>query len=138
MRLDLVVLHDCEGGGYEGSIRWFEVSRSNVSAHYVVREDGGEATQMVDLADNAWHACTFNRRSVGVEMGGFASRGFDARLLATRRACARICAIICKFRFAMRAPASGRASPRIVIAALQAAAITILRTTLSSWRNLLA
>jgi N-acetyl-anhydromuramyl-L-alanine amidase AmpD len=51
MRVDLIILHDCEGG-YEGSIRWFEVSRSNVSAHYVVREDGGEVTQMVDLADD--------------------------------------------------------------------------------------
>ena len=81
-RVDLLVLHDCEGG-YEGSVRWFELPRSSVSAHYVVREDGGEATQMVDLADNAWHACTFNRRSVGVEMGGFASRSFDAPLLAT-------------------------------------------------------
>jgi hypothetical protein len=48
----------------------------------VVREDGGEMTQMVDLADNAWHACTFNRRSVGVEMGGFAARGFEAPLVA--------------------------------------------------------
>jgi N-acetyl-anhydromuramyl-L-alanine amidase AmpD len=91
MRVDLLVLHDCEGG-YEGSVRWFELSRSSVSAHYVVREDGGEATQMVDLADNAWHACTFNRRSVGVEMGGFASRGFDVPLLAT---CARVFAFLC-------------------------------------------
>jgi hypothetical protein len=54
-----------------------------VSAHYVVREDGDEATQIVNLADNAWHACTFNRRSVGVEMSGFANRGFDTSLLAT-------------------------------------------------------
>ena len=91
MRVDLIILHDCEGG-YDGSIRWFEVSRSNVSAHYVVREDGGEVTQMVDLADNAWHACTFNRRSVGVEMSGFASRGFDAPLLATA---ARMFAYLC-------------------------------------------
>jgi N-acetyl-anhydromuramyl-L-alanine amidase AmpD len=90
-RVDLVVLHDCEGG-YEGSIRWFEMSRSNVSAHYVVREDGNEATQMVNLADNAWHACTFNRRSVGVEMGGFASRGFDTPLLAIT---ARMFAFLC-------------------------------------------
>jgi N-acetyl-anhydromuramyl-L-alanine amidase AmpD len=90
-RVDLIVLHDCEGG-YDGSIRWFEMSGSNVSAHYVVREDGGEATQMVDLADNAWHACAFNRRSVGVEMGGFASRGFDAPLLATT---ARMLAYLC-------------------------------------------
>ena len=49
-RVDLIVLHDCEGG-YEGSIEWFAMSRSNVSAHLVVREDGNEATQMVDLAD---------------------------------------------------------------------------------------
>ncbi len=47
---------------------------------------------MVDLADNAWHACTFNRRSVGIEMGGFGSRGFDVFLLATT-AC--ICAYLC-------------------------------------------
>jgi N-acetyl-anhydromuramyl-L-alanine amidase AmpD len=90
-RVDLIVLHDCEGG-YEGSVRWFELSRSSVSAHYVVREDGCEATQMVDLADNAWHACTFNRRSVGVEMSGFANRGFDAPLLATT---ARVFAFLC-------------------------------------------
>jgi N-acetylmuramoyl-L-alanine amidase len=35
---------------------------------------------------------TFNRRSVGVEMRGFASRGFDAPLLATT---ARIFAYLC-------------------------------------------
>ena len=90
-RVDLIVLHDCEGG-YEGSVQWFAMSRSNVSAHIVVREDGGEATQMVDLADNAWHACAFNRRSVGMEMGGFASRGFSEPLLTTA---ARISAYFC-------------------------------------------
>jgi N-acetylmuramoyl-L-alanine amidase/Putative peptidoglycan binding domain len=92
-RVDLIVLHDCEGG-YEGSVRWFEMSRSSVSAHFVVREDGDEATQMVDLADNAWHACAFNGRSVGIEMGGFASRGFGAPLL-TRAA--RISAYFCHY-----------------------------------------
>jgi N-acetylmuramoyl-L-alanine amidase len=90
-RVDLIVLHDCEGG-YEGSMRWFEMTKSNVSAHYVVREDGAEATQMVELADNAWHACSFNRRSIGVEMGGFASRGFGAPLLT---AAARMFAYLC-------------------------------------------
>ena len=38
---------------------------------------------MVDLADNDWHACIFNRHSLGVEMSGFATRGFDDPLLAT-------------------------------------------------------
>jgi hypothetical protein len=79
-------------GGCDGSSRWFEVGSSNVQSHYVVRGDGGAATQMVDLADHAWHACTFNRRSIGIEVGGFASRGFDALLLATT---ARICAYLC-------------------------------------------
>jgi N-acetyl-anhydromuramyl-L-alanine amidase AmpD len=63
-----------------------------VSAQCVVREDGCEATQTVDLADNAWDACTFNWRSVGIEMSGFASRGFDAPLLATT---ARVFAFLC-------------------------------------------
>jgi N-acetyl-anhydromuramyl-L-alanine amidase AmpD len=85
------VLHDCEGG-YEGSVEWFAMNRSNVSAHLVVREDGNEATQMVELADNAWHACAFNRRSVGLEMSGFASRSFNVSLLATA---ARISAYFC-------------------------------------------
>ena len=85
------VLHDCEGG-YEGSVQWFAMSRSNVSAHLVVREDGSEATQMVHLADNAWHACAFNQRSVGIEMGGFAAHGFGSPLLA---AAARISAYFC-------------------------------------------
>jgi hypothetical protein len=43
MRVDLIVLHDCEGG-YEGSIRWFEMSRSNASAWRAHRRavDGGK------------------------------------------------------------------------------------------------
>ena len=51
---DLIVLQDCQEG-YESSIREFEVSGSNLLAHYIIREDS-EATQMVDLAD--WHART--------------------------------------------------------------------------------
>jgi N-acetyl-anhydromuramyl-L-alanine amidase AmpD len=90
-RVDLIVLHDSEGR-YEGAVEWFAMSRSNVSAHLVLREDGNEATQMVDLADNAWHACAFNQRSVGVEMSGFANRSFRRPLLATA---ARICAYLC-------------------------------------------
>ncbi len=69
---------------------------------------------MVDLADNASHACTFNRRSVGVEMGGFASRGFDAPLVA---ATARVFAYLCHYlqipvRHARAGVAPGIASHR--------------------------
>lgn len=33
---------------------------------------------MVELENNAWHACAFNRRSIGIEMAGFAAKGFGA------------------------------------------------------------
>lgn len=76
-KVDLIVCHDCEGS-YQGSIAWFAMARSQVSAHIVLRDDGLEATQMVAFGNNAWHACSFNRRSVGVEMAGYAAKGFKA------------------------------------------------------------
>ena len=103
----------------------------------MVREDGGEATQMVDLADNAWHACTFNRGSVGVEMGGFATRGFEAPLVANT---ARMFAYLCYHFQIPVCHARAGVGPGIASHsdwALLAAAITIHPTTLSSWKNLL-
>jgi len=76
-RVDLLVVHDTEGS-YSGSISWFAQSRSNVSAHFVIKEDGSEVTQMVDISDKAWHACAFNSRSIGFEMAGIAAKGFSA------------------------------------------------------------
>lgn len=77
VKIDLIVAHDCEGS-YEGAIAWFGNRDSEVSAHYVLREDGAAATQMVELENNAWHACAFNRRSIGVEMAGFSRKGLGA------------------------------------------------------------
>jgi len=74
-RVDLLVVHDTEGS-YQGSIDWFAQRQSNVSAHFVLKEDGSEATQMVDLADKAWHCRAFNSRSIGFEMAGMASKGY--------------------------------------------------------------
>ena len=71
----LVVWHDCEGS-YAGSVSWFAQKQSEVSAHFVLKEDGTEATQCVAYADAAWHAKAFNRGSVALEMGGVAKRGF--------------------------------------------------------------
>jgi hypothetical protein len=76
-RIDLVVAHDCEGS-YRGSISWFAQLRSEVSAHIVLRDDGGEATQMVPFAKKAWHACSVNPRSIGVEIAGYEKAGFSA------------------------------------------------------------
>jgi N-acetyl-anhydromuramyl-L-alanine amidase AmpD len=71
-KIDLIVIHDCQGG-YVGSVETFKGSNNGnpVSAHYVLKEDGSEATQMVDLGKKAWHCVNFNSRSIGIEMAGF-------------------------------------------------------------------
>ncbi len=92
-RVDLIVIHDMEGS-YAGSIDWFAQRQSDVSAHFCVRDDGGEITQMVHLSDRAWHACAFNSRSIGIEMAGFASKGYSSHLL---QATAALAAELCHF-----------------------------------------
>jgi N-acetylmuramoyl-L-alanine amidase len=47
-----LVLHGTAGGG---TVPWFQSPDSEVSAHYVVDEDGS-VTQMVKEHDTAWHA----------------------------------------------------------------------------------
>jgi hypothetical protein len=93
---------------------------------------------MVDLADSAWHARTFNRRSVGVEMGGFASRGLMHLCLQLARVCSPFCAITYKFQSGMRTLASDRVLPHTKISTLRVAVITIRPTTRASCRDLLA
>ena len=84
-RVDLLVLHDTEGT-YQSAINWFKNPASQVSAHFVIKEDGSEVTQMVDIVKKAWHACYFNSRSIGFEMAGIATRGFsDSELLTAAR-----------------------------------------------------
>lgn len=73
---DLIVVHDCQGG-YAGSVAVFlSQKRPRVSAHLTLKADGSEVTQCVALSDAAWHCCDFNNRSIGVEMEGFAEKGF--------------------------------------------------------------
>jgi len=76
---NLVVSHDTEGS-YESAITTFLDSRNGnrVSAHYVIREDGQECTQMVELADAAWACCQFNGRSINIEMAGWARKGYGS------------------------------------------------------------
>jgi N-acetylmuramoyl-L-alanine amidase/Phage tail lysozyme len=76
-RVDLIVVHDTEGS-YSGAVSWFQKPESQVSAHYVLREDGGEATQMVALDKKAWACVAFNSRSVNIEMAGFAAKGYGS------------------------------------------------------------
>lgn len=54
-------------GSYAGSVSWLCTPAANASAHLDIREDGGEVTQLVKLAQKAWHAAGWNPFTVGVE-----------------------------------------------------------------------
>jgi N-acetyl-anhydromuramyl-L-alanine amidase AmpD len=90
-KIDLIVAHDTEGG-YRGAISTFQNTHSEVSAHIVLREDGGEATQMVGYRSKAWHVRSFNSRAIGIEMAGFLAAGLVA---AEWLAAAEITAYLC-------------------------------------------
>ncbi len=59
-------------GSYAAAISWFQDPSSKVSAHFVVRQSDGELTQMVRIANTAYHAgnLTYNRKSIGIEHEG--------------------------------------------------------------------
>ena len=90
-RIHIVIIHSCEGS-YTGCWSWLAQQSSNVSAHYVVREDGAEITQLVRESSRAWHIGAIydstlnanhdgllhgiqsNHFTIGVEHAGFASQ----------------------------------------------------------------
>ena len=74
-KIDLLVWHET-AGSYAGSIAWLENPAAQASAHLVIREDGQECTQLVPLAEKAWHAEAYNPRSVGVEHANTRSVGY--------------------------------------------------------------
>ena len=87
----MVIIHSCEGA-YSGCWGWLANSQSGVSAHYVVKEDGSEITQLVKEAKRAFHiAAKYNKSlnggkesdlqnvsgnsfTVGIEHAGFANQ----------------------------------------------------------------
>ncbi|WP_113701494.1 N-acetylmuramoyl-L-alanine amidase [Nonomuraea lactucae] len=71
-RIDRIVIHVTQGS-YAGTISWFQNPSAKVSAHYVVRSSDGQITQMVREKNRAWHAGSWNRRSVGIEHEGYVS-----------------------------------------------------------------
>lgn len=89
--VSLVVIHSCEGN-YAGCWGWLRNPDAGASAHYVVKEDGSEITQLVTEANRAWHVAaayqcsragnqqcnkngvSTNNFSVGIEHAGFASQ----------------------------------------------------------------
>ena len=65
--IDRVVIHITDGGAnINGTIGWFQNPAAQVSAHYVIGQDG-EVVQMVRHQDVAWHAGRANRGTIGIE-----------------------------------------------------------------------
>jgi hypothetical protein len=79
--IDTIVVHDCQGSG-RGAAGYFATRASGVSAQFVCDEvDTDLVYQCVACGNKAWHACNANPYAIGVEMGGYAERGFpDAEL----------------------------------------------------------
>ncbi|MFI7707867.1 N-acetylmuramoyl-L-alanine amidase [Nonomuraea sp. NPDC049480] len=71
-KIDKIVIHVTQGS-YAGTISWFQNGpRANPSSsHYVIRSADGAITQMVREKNRAFHAGSYNRRSVGIEHEGF-------------------------------------------------------------------
>jgi hypothetical protein len=71
-KIDRIVIHVTQGS-YAGTISWFQNGPrpGPSSSHYVIRSSDGAITQMVREKNRAFHAGSFNRRSVGIEHEGF-------------------------------------------------------------------
>lgn len=89
MPVSMIVLHSTEGA-YAGAVDWLCNPASQVSAHLVLREDGGEATQLVPYGEKAWHVAAYNPFSIGLECAGFSGRLPSGQL----RVAARIVAFL--------------------------------------------
>lgn len=90
-KIKMVIIHSCEGA-YSGCWGWLVNPNAGVSAHYVVKEDGSEISQLVKEANKAWHIgasydCKLNSSkecqlagynannfTVGIEHAGFAKQ----------------------------------------------------------------
>lgn len=64
-----IVIHTTVGS-YAGTLKWFQNNPSTVSAHYVIKEDGSEVTQMVPDDYVAYHAGTVSKPTTKVFIGG--------------------------------------------------------------------
>ena len=91
-RIRLLVWHET-AGAYEGSCSWLCNPAAQASAHLVIREDGGECTQLVALAEKAWHAAAYNPESVGVEHANVTAKGYatEAQLRVSARVFGWLC-----------------------------------------------
>jgi hypothetical protein len=92
-KIDLLVYHE-SAGHYNGDVAWLRNPVAQASAMGVLREDGGEFTQLVKMQDKAWHAAYFNPRSIGIEHSNVTAKGYATE--QQLRVSARIFAWLCR------------------------------------------
>lgn len=65
-KIDTIVFHSMDGF-YKGTIAWFKNPNAKASCHYLISKEG-EIRCMVREEHRAWHAGTWNNRSIGIEL----------------------------------------------------------------------
>ncbi|MCE3282296.1 MAG: family 10 glycosylhydrolase, partial [Chitinophagaceae bacterium] len=90
-------IHYIATGTYQGAISWFKNCTSQVSAHYVIRNNDGEVTQVVQENQRAWTqgVTSYNDMGIGVEHEVLASNlamwDSDPMLTAAANLCINVC-----------------------------------------------
>lgn len=105
MPISRIVVHDTEGS-FLSTTSWFKYGGSQVSAHYLIRNDG-YVRQFVRDEDTAWH-CGFppgtehlytglwgnvstNAVSIGIELEGYSGQPYtDAQYVSLIALCAHL------------------------------------------------
>jgi N-acetyl-anhydromuramyl-L-alanine amidase AmpD/V8-like Glu-specific endopeptidase len=78
--INRLVIHITDGWGkIDGTVSWFKDPKAQVSAHYIVGQDG-EIVQMVKHNDIAWHASSANGDSIGIEHEARSPHEWDKKL----------------------------------------------------------
>lgn len=76
VKIDTIVLHHTAGSTLAGTVKWFTMPESQVSAHFTIGKDGS-IVQMVSNYSRAWHAGVskdskerdnVNNFSIGIEI----------------------------------------------------------------------
>lgn len=90
-------MHYVATGTYQGAINWFKDCISQVSAHYVIRNNDGEVSQVVAEANRAWSqgVTLYNDQGIGVEHEVLATNlsmwDSDPMMAAAAALCINVC-----------------------------------------------
>lgn len=78
--------------GYDAAVTYLRTARgsSSTSAHFVIRLSDGHIAQLVDTANQAWHALSCNARWVGIEHSDDGAHWDPVRTPAEYAASARL------------------------------------------------